>query len=242
MNAFVFLSALSIGAARPAEEPFERDLIATAAGELEITFLGRGTLMFRFNGKVIHVDPVGKYADYSRLPKADLILLTHEHADHLDPQAIRRILTERTSLVLTPACAQRLPDGLLMRNGDIKHAQGLRIEALPAYNIRHMRTPGNPFHPKGSGNGYVITFGDKRVYIAGDTENIPEMAAIDDLDIAFPPMNLPYTMTPEMAAEAAKTLMPSIVYPYHFGETDTSKLVELLKDVQGLEVRVRRMQ
>lgn len=242
MNAFVFLSALSIGATQPAEEPFERDLIATSAGELEITFLGHGTLMFRFGGKVIHVDPVGKYADYSRLPKADLILLTHEHGDHLDPQAIQKILTDRTSLVLTPTCAESVSNGLVMRNGDIKHVQGLRIEAVPAYNIQHMRSPGKPFHPKGSGNGYVITFGDKRVYIAGDTENIPEMAAIDDLAIAFLPMNLPYTMTPEMTADAAKTLMPSIVYPYHFGKTDTSKLVELLKDVQGVEVRIRRMQ
>jgi len=126
-----------------------------------------------------------------------------------------------------------------MSNSDVETIQGLRIEAVPAYNIVHQRSPGNPFHPKGAGNGYVITFGDRRVYVAGDTENTPEMKQLKNIDIAFLPMNLPYTMTPEMVADAAKAFRPNILYPYHYGQTDTSKLVSLLKDVQDIEVRIR---
>ena len=128
-----------------------------------------------------------------------------------------------------------------MNNGDVKTVQGLKIEAVPAYNIVHMRSKETPFHPKGIGNGYVITFGDKRVYVAGDTENVPEMKGLREIDIAFLPMNLPYTMTPEMVADAAKAFKPRIFYPYHYGKTDTSKLVDLLKDTGEIEVRIRKM-
>ena len=111
-----------------------------------------------------------------------------------------------------------------MKNGDRRTLQGFEVEAVPAYNIVHKRPDGNPFHPKGQGNGYVITFGGKRIYVAGDTEPIPEMAALKDIDIAFLPMNLPYTMSPEMTAEAARTIRPKILYPYHYGDTDTGRL------------------
>ena len=220
---------------------FETDTLKTSQGDLKITFIGHGTLMFQFGGKVIHVDPVGQYADYSQLPKADLILVTHEHSDHLDKQAINQITKEDTLLVLTAVCAKRIGYGVVMRNGDVKTFKGLRVEAVPAYNVVHMRGPRQPFHPKGVGNGYVITFGDKRVYVAGDTENFPEMADIANIEIAFLPMNLPYTMTPGMVAEAVKVIKPKIVYPYHFGDTDTSQLVRLLKDVENVELRVRKM-
>ena len=120
--------------------------------------------------------------------------------------------------------------------------QGLKIEAVPAYNMVHKRANGEPFHPQGIGNGYIITFDDKRVYIAGDTENIPEMAELGKIDIAFLPMNLPYTMTPEMVADAAKMIKPQILYPYHYGNTNTSKLMELLKDDKDIEVRIRKME
>jgi L-ascorbate metabolism protein UlaG (beta-lactamase superfamily) len=123
----------------------------------------------------------------------------------------------------------------------VKTVEGLKIEAVPAYNIVHKRDTGQPFHPKGVGNGYIITFGDKRVYVAGDTENVPEMKGLKNIDIAFLPMNLPYTMTPEMVVEAAKAFKPKILYPYHFGETDTSKVVSLLKGTPEIEVRIRNM-
>jgi len=129
-----------------------------------------------------------------------------------------------------------------MNNGETQTIDGVKIEAVPAYNIVHKRENGEPYHPKGFGNGYVLTFGDKRVYIAGDTENIPEMKSLQAIDFAFLPMNLPYTMTPEMVADAATAFRPKILYPYHYGDTDTSRIVALLKDAPGIEVRIRRMQ
>ena len=220
---------------------FETDTFQTSSGELSITFLGHASLLMGFNGMNIFIDPFGKVADYSSFPKADLILATHDHYDHLDPQALAAIRTSATVIVLNPAGIRQFGDGITMRNGEIKTIAGVRIEALPAYNLVHMRENGQPFHPKGEGNGYILTFGDKRVYIAGDTENIPEMKRLKDIDIAFLPMNLPYTMTPEMVADAARTFKPRILYPYHFGTTDTEKVVELLKADKGIEVRIRNL-
>jgi L-ascorbate metabolism protein UlaG (beta-lactamase superfamily) len=197
--------------------------------------------MFTLGEKIIYVDPFSNLADYTKFPKADMILLTHEHLDHLDPKALGAVRTGKSVIVLTETCAKQTQGGIVMKNGDVKTIEGLKIEAVPAYNIVHKRPEGQPFHPKGIGNGYVITFGDRRVYVAGDTENIPEMKELKNIDIAFLPMNLPYTMTPEMAADAAKALKPKILYPYHFGETDTSKLVNLLKDEKGIEVRIRKL-
>lgn len=232
-------AAAMLGA--PAQAAYETDVIPTSDGPLEITFIGHGSLMFRFGGRIVHVDPYSKLGDYQQLPKADLILLTHEHRDHLDPTALAAVRTDRTKIILTEACASQVPEGRIMRNGDTATEAGLKIEAIPAYNIVNMRSPGEPFHPKGNGNGYVITFGDKRVYVAGDTENTPEMKALKDIDVAFLPMNLPYTMTPDMVADAAKAFRPKILYPYHFGQTDTSKLVDLMKDAGDIEIRIRSM-
>ena len=228
-----------MGFAVAAQADFKTDVIKTSQGDLEITFIGHGSLMFTFKGIVIQVDPFSRLTDYSKLPKANLILLTHDHRDHLDPKALENVRTEKTILVLTEACAQKIKGGIVMKNGDVKTIGGLKIEAIPAYNLVHMRSEGVPYHPKGAGNGYVITFGDKRVYVAGDTENTPEMKALQNIDCAFLPMNLPYTMTPEMVADAARAFQPEILYPYHYGKTDTSKLVELMKANQEVEIRVR---
>jgi L-ascorbate metabolism protein UlaG (beta-lactamase superfamily) len=220
---------------------FETDRLPTSVGDLKITFIGHASLYFTFGGKVIHVDPVGDYADYAALPKAVLILVTHDHSDHFDLKAIALISKGKTKLVLTPLCAAKLGRGIVLKNGEETTVDGIRIEAAPAYNIVHMRSPGAPFHPKGDGNGYILTFGNKRVYVAGDTENIPEMKSLGRIDCAFLPMNLPYTMTPEMVADAARMVRPAILYPYHTTDTDTSKLQPLLKDEKGIEVRIRRM-
>lgn len=232
---------LAFTATALAGEVFETDTLKTSAGDLKITFIGHGTLMFEFGGKIIHIDPVGRYADYSKLPKADLVLITHEHGDHLDPETIKLLRTDKTTMVLTEACAERVKGGIVMMNGDVKVVEGLKIEAVPAYNLVHKRENGQPFHPKGNGNGYVITFGDKRVYVAGDTENTPEMKALKEIDVVFLPMNVPYTMSPEMVADAARAFKPRILYPYHYGQTDPTELVELMKDVKGIEIRIRSM-
>jgi L-ascorbate metabolism protein UlaG (beta-lactamase superfamily) len=224
-----------------AQDKCETDVFKTSSGDLKITFLGHGTLMFAFGGKIIHVDPYSSVADYTQLPKADLILICHEHRDHLDPKALGAIRTEKTVVVANPTAGKQAEGSIVMKNGDVRTVEGLKIEAVPAYNVVHKRDTGEPFHPKGVGNGYIITFGDKRVYVAGDTENIPEMKELKNIAIAFLPMNLPFTMTPEMVADAAKAFNPKILYPYHTGETDTSKLVSLLKGSPSIEVRIRRM-
>jgi L-ascorbate metabolism protein UlaG (beta-lactamase superfamily) len=224
-----------------ADQNLETDTFKTSRGDLVITFIGHGTLMIPGEQKIIHIDPVAQMADYALLPKADLILVTHEHSDHLDLKAIDLIKTPRTELVITQNVAKQVADGIVLKNGEMKKVQGFKIEAVPAYNIVNMRSPGLPFHPQGAGNGYVITFGDKRVYVAGDTENIPEMKSLQGIDIAFLPMNLPFTMTPEMVADAAKSFRPKILYPYHYGNTDVSKIIDLLKDEKDIEVRIRKM-
>ncbi len=220
---------------------FDTDTDATSGGNLQITFIGHGTLMFTFNGKVIHVDPWSRFSDYSKMPKADLILITHHHRDHFDLTAINQTRTPKTLVVLTESCADKVDNGIVMKNGDIKSVGGLNIEAVTAYNLVHMRSEGVPYHPKGVGNGYIITFGDKKVYVAGDTENTPEMKSLKGIDIAFLPMNLPYTMTPEMVADAARAFKPKILYPYHYGSTDASKVADLLSDMTEIEVRIRDM-
>jgi L-ascorbate metabolism protein UlaG (beta-lactamase superfamily) len=232
------LSALSANA----DDRFQSDVIRTSSGDLKITFIGHASLIFSFNNKTVYVDPFSKLADYATLPKADVIVITHEHRDHLDPAAIEKIRTEKTSFVLTATGAKQLTGGIVIKNNDVQIVEGVTIEAVPAYNIDHKRDTGEPFHPRGAGNGYILTFGDKRVYVAGDTENIPEMAGLKNIDIAFLPMNLPYTMTPEMTAAAAKMVQPKILYPYHYGSTNTSLLTALLKDQKGIEVRIRKME
>ena len=233
------LGVVPAGAAE--EKKLEEDVIKAEQGDLKITFIGHGTLMFTWQNKVIHVDPVTREVDYTKLPKADLVLITHEHGDHLDPKALELIRRPQTKIVLTKICAEKIAGGLVMKNGDVRTVDGLKIEAVPAYNIVHKRPDGDPFHPKGNGNGYVVTFGKQRVYIAGDTENIPEMKDLKQIDIAFLPMNLPYTMTPEMVADAARVFAPKILYPYHYGQTDPNELVKLLADDKNIEVRIRKM-
>lgn len=215
------------------------DVFQTPSGELRVTFVGHGSVFFTFRGKVIYVDPVSQYGDYPTMPKGDLVLITHEHRDHFDEKALNAIRKEGTIVVSNKAVAESLAEAIPMENGDVREFLGFKVEAVPAYNLVHMRSPGVPYHPKGRGNGYVITFGEKRVYVAGDTENIPEMKNLKDIDIAFLPMNLPYTMTPEMVADAALAFKPRILYPYHYGETDPQRLVELLKGVEEIEVRIR---
>ena len=224
-----------------AKKQFETDIFPTSGGDLTITFLGHGSLMCDFKQLNISIDPFSRVADYSQQPKADLILITHEHQDHLDQTALAEVRTDKTSLVLTETCAQQLTGGIVMQNGDKRTVRGISIEAVPAYNLVHKRENGQPFHPKGVGNGYILTFGDLRVYVAADTENTPEMKALSGIDVAFLPMNLPYTMTPEMVADAAIAFQPRILYPYHFGNTDTQKLLDLMQDEKGVEVRIREM-
>ncbi len=225
-------------------QDLQQDRFSTNKGELVINFVKHASLFFEFDSKIIHVDPVSGMGNYNSYPKADLIIITHHHGDHLDINAINLIKKENTKIILTEKCKEineGLADVIIMKNSDLLTINGLEIEAIPAYNIENKRPNGDPFHPKGEGNGYIINFGGKRVFIAGDTENTPEIKALKNIDIAFLPMNLPYTMTPEMVADAAKAFKPKILYPYHYSNTDTNTLLEILKNEKYIEVRIKKM-
>lgn len=216
-------------------QDYAKDVFQTDAGNIEITFIAHGTLMIQFNGKTFHIDPVTMFGtDYSQMPKADVILITHAHGDHMDAKAVGDISTENTLLISNADVVKALGKGTVMANGDAKSFQDFTIKAVPAYNLA------SSYHPKGIGNGYVLTMGGKNIYIAGDTENIPEMAGLESIAVAFLPMNRPYTMTPEMAADAALKFRPKVLYPYHYGETNTADLVRLLEGEKDIEVRIRK--
>lgn len=222
----------------PASRP-KVDEFTYGKNKLSISFFGHASLMFNYNGTIIDVDPVSQYANYDTQPKADLILITHNHPDHLDKGAIAKIKKQGTKIILNKASFDELKEGTVLANGQSWSGLGIKIDAVPAYNT----TPGHTqYHPKGRDNGYVLDLGGKRVYIAGDTEDIPEMANLKNIDIAFLPMNQPYTMVPEQVAKAAKVIKPKILYPYHYGDTDPNKLLPLLADTPQIEVRIRDLQ
>jgi len=224
-----------------AQDQFESDRFQTKGGELEITFIGHGSLLFGYKGWNIYVDPFSQLADFSRMPKADLIFITHQHQDHFDLAAIEKLRRQGTRIFLSASCRPAPPASRILQNNESIRVNDIDIAVVPAYNIVNLRENGTPFHPRGEGNGYVFTFADTAVYVAGDTENIPEMTALKDIAIAFLPMNLPYTMAPEMTAQAARSCKPRILYPYHFGTTDPRKLIPLLADESGISVRIRKL-
>ncbi len=236
-----FLGGAGLAAAARGAAADRMDAIPTSRGDLQIHFLNHASLYFVFEGRVIQVDPFGEAADYSKLPKADLVLVTHEHFDHCDPKAVAAVRKAGAVIAGNAACASKLPGAVALANGDEKTLAGIPVRAVAAYNVEHKRPNGQPFHPKGDGNGYLLTFGDKRVYIAGDTELIPEMKSLGPVDVAFLPVNLPYTMDIPMAVRAAEAIRPKILYPYHMGETDAKDLENALKKVPGVEVRMREM-
>lgn len=222
-------------------QDFETDRFETTAGPLTITFIGHGSFMMEWDGQIIHVDPSSREADYSQLPDADLILITHHHGDHCDPEALNEVSDENTRIVLTALARERTGKGDILSIGEDTDFGPLTISALPAYNLVHKRDNGDFYHPKGCCNSYVVEGGDMRIFIGGDTENTPEMKALENIDIAFLPMNLPYTMTPEMVADATRAFRPAILYPYHYGSTDPQELVRLLQGLEGVEIRIRDM-
>ncbi|RPJ08118.1 MAG: MBL fold metallo-hydrolase [Spirochaetaceae bacterium] len=214
------------------------DTFQYGGNTLKIHFIGHATLMLDFNGTIIHVDPVNSYVNYDHLPKADIILITHNHSDHFDRSAIEKISKESTVILANKTVTDMIKKGIALADNGIWESVKIRILAVPAYNTTAGRTS---YHPRGRDNGYVLELGGKRVYIAGDTEDIPEMANLKNIDIAFLPMNQPYTMTPEQVANAVRMVRPGIVYPSHFGETDTGKLATLLADVKTTEIRIRAL-
>ena len=222
------------------QKGFERDTFQIQGGSLVITFIGHGSLLFNYQDRNIYVDPVMQVADYSLFPKADVILVTHDHGDHLDPIAIEKISKPETEIFLSQLCFDKLKKGKVCRNESYFIASGVPVETVAAFNIYGLRGNGKPYHPKGEGNGYVLSFGQLRLYVAGDTEFTPEMNKLKNIDIAFLPIGLPYTMEPAMAIEAAKMLKLKILYPYHFNNTNPEEVVRAFIGTP-MEVRVRSL-
>ncbi len=233
---------ISIMACGQQSQPtFEVDTFATKSGKtLKMHALMHASIRLEFDGKEIEIDPVGQLGDrtvdYAAFPKADYIFVTHEHHDHLDQKTIPVLTKEGTQMITNQRCAEMLGYGTVMANGDKTTIDGwLGVEAVPAYNTTEGR---EQFHPKGRDNGFILTIDGLRIYIAGDTEDIPEMADIKDVDIAFLPCNQPYTMTVEQLVRAAKAIKPKVLFPYHYGQTDVSGIAGQLKN-DGVEVRIR---
>jgi L-ascorbate metabolism protein UlaG (beta-lactamase superfamily) len=197
--------------------------------KLEITPIVRGTVMFRYENLVVYIDPVSK-PDYTTYPKADLILLTHHHSDHVDKDSIDKLKKPETVIVGTKLIEEMISGIIVMNNGDEKELFGLSVEAFPMYNVVKERSPGVKFHARGEGNAYIIDFGKTRVYVAGDTECIQEMKKLSNIDVAFIPIFTKATMSPEEAAECVQVFKPKIVYPYHQGGSDPTVFAKCLED------------
>ena len=239
--AFSFLFPLSTFLSSAAQKV---DEFTTQSGKkITITCIKHASIEINYNGVEIQVDPVGHWlkpeTDYATFPKANIILVTHEHKDHFDRAAIHEIRTPATSIYVNPAVYGYFKNGLVMRNGESrKYAADILIEAVPAYNTTPDR---QQYHPQGRDNGYVLTLDGFRIYIAGDTEDIPEMANLKDIDVAFLPCNQPYTMTVEQCVNAAKIIKPKVLFPYHYSQTPVSQIVMKLAG-SGIDVRIRDYQ
>jgi len=220
---------------------YEVDEFQTQSGKtVKIHALVHASMWIEAGDVQIFVDPVTKLGDrkidYASMPKADIILITHEHYDHLDKEAIRALTKDNTQLIMNLASVKAFGKGQSIANGDkLQLAADILLEAVPAYNITKGHTQ---FHPKGRDNGYILTMDGLTIYIAGDTEDIDEMANIKDIDIAFLPCNQPYTMTPEQVIKVAKIIRPKVLFPYHYSETDLTSIPAQLSK-EGIDVRIR---
>lgn len=225
----------------------QSDVIKTSQGELKITPLYHGSVMLEFGGKVIDVDPWSR-GDFTDLPQADMIVITHTHADHLDLAMVNKLKKTGTIIVgpaavidtlnCFPACGQ----AEIVGDSEKKTVMGIAFEGVPMYNLVQGSAPGMPFHHKGIGSGYILSFGDTRVYLSGDTECTPEMKALKNITVAFLAMNPPRTESTIEAAGCAKEFKPKIVYPYHYRGSKTEEFADALKDTPGVEVRIRKLE
>lgn len=216
--------------------PLCADIFPTDAGTVQITPIQHASLLIESGGKVIYIDPA--QGSYDHRPKADLILITDIHGDHMAPKIVSSLSKDSTVILAPEAVAKTITQAKIIRNGESQRFGDWQIEAIPMYNLTRGPEPGKLFHDKGRGNGYILTYGGKRFYFSGDTEGIPEMRARKNIDVAFVCMNLPYTMTPAEAAAAVKAFHPKVVYPYHYGKSDLEEFKKGLED-SGIEIRLR---
>lgn len=241
-------SATPAGTSSPASGASRAtDTFATQKGEVKVTPIFHASTLLEVGGKAIYVDPFSK-GDFTGLPKADFVLISDIHFDHLDAKALDALVKPETRIVAPPAVAEQLkgrPNVIVLENGKKQSLDLFEVEAVPMYNLERGPEPGKKFHDKGRGNGYVVTFGDKRFYFSGDTECTPEMKALTAIDVAFVCMNLPYTMTPKEAAVCVNAFKPKVLFPYHFAvpggaSSNLDELKGAIDPKAGVEVRVRK--
>ncbi len=225
----------------------QADVIQTSRGELRITPIYHGSVMLEFGGKVIHVDPWSQ-GDFAGFPPADLIVITHTHQDHLDHTMVDKLHKPETIIVGPPAVVDTLncapACGIVEAISDSEHrtVMGIDFEGVPMYNLVFGSGPGKPYHHKGIGSGYIMSFGDTRVYFSGDTECTPEVKALKNISVAFLAMNPPRTESTLEAAACVKAFKPKIVYPYHYRGSKLEEFSGALKDTPGVEVRIRKLE
>lgn len=216
----------------------ETQTFKSSKGPVKITPVYHAAVEIEAGGKVIIIDPA-KPANFAGLPQADLVLITHTHGDHMDPDLLKTVSKEGTEVMAPPAVVKTITTAMPISNGETKKWGAWTIEAVPMYNLTRGPAPGKFFHDKGLGDGYVLTYGGLRIYFSGDTENIPEIRALKNIDVAFVCMNLPYTMTPDEAAEMVKAFHPKVVIPYHYRGQDTTVFK---KDLEGTGIDVRLLE
>lgn len=217
-----------------------QNTIPATGGTITITPIQHATVQIEFGGKVVQVDPA--QGDLGKAKPGDLVLVTDIHGDHLSPEGIAKVRKAGAPVVMPEAVKAQTGDKVaapieIMANGQTKTVAGVSIEAVPMYNLTRGPAAGQLFHTKGRGNGYVVTLGGKRLYFAGDTECVPEIKALKNIDVAFMPMNLPYTMPPSEAADCVKAFKPKVVYPYHFQGQKPQEFADALKG-SGIDVRL----
>ena len=247
-TAVPFLTLLILGivgatafAQSPARSLPRQTTIDAAGGPIVVSPFMHASVQIEHGGRVIQVDPA--MGDLSSAKPADLVVVTDIHEDHLNPSRIARLRKAGAPVVVPDAVRQQAGDALsapidVLANGQTKTVAGFTVEAVPMYNVEH-KMGDVPFHTKGRGNGYVFKLADRRFYVSGDTEAIPEMLALKNIDVAFVCMNLPYTMTTAEAAAAVKAFRPRIVYPYHYNDSEVKSFAAALKPESGIEVRLR---
>lgn len=224
----------------------QTDQLPAQKGDITITPIFHGTVVFQWNGKTVYVDPYGGAERFANLPRPDLVLITHMHGDHLNKETLKGLNLSKTELIAPQSVIDELGEIKFkkiwsLKNGDIKKRKSVIVEAVPMYNLPETA---ESRHPKGWANGYVITLGGKRIYVSGDTEDIPEMRQLQNIDVAFVCMNLPYTMDIKQAASAVIDFQPNIMYPYHFrgsgGFSDVKAFKEMVNEgANAVEVRLR---
>lgn len=217
------------------------DVVGSGKDAITIHPINHATLSLSCNGVTVYADPVGEAKRFADLPAADVILVTDIHGDHMSAATLEAIAKDKTQIVVPAAVAEKLTEALksklvILKNGETKEVHGVKITAVPMYNLTTERLK---FHDKGRGNGYVVEMGGKRIYLSGDTEDIPEMRSLKNIDVAFVCMNLPYTMTEAQAASAVREFHPKMVYPYHYRGSDLEKFKTLVGTDVGVEVRIR---